>query len=101
MADVTGGKADRVTMNCRLTVLSRMELLGAAEVSPQVIGCASGEFVPHDEPPIQAQVSVNNRLVQGPGHHGEEPPGLVRVSQEKYGFRILNKIPQTRYICPS
>ena len=100
MADATGAKPGRVTVHCLSTVLSHVEFSGAAEVSPQEIGGASGDAVWHDEAPIQAQGGVDHRLAQGPVDHGGEPPGLARVSQDKYGVIILDKIPQPRHIHP-
>ena len=98
MADDTGDKPVRVTVHCQLTVLLRVELSGAAEVAPQAIGGTSGDAVLHDEPPIQAQCGVDQRICQGPGHNGGELPGLARVSQKKDGVRIINEIPQPRRI---
>ena len=66
----------------------------AVEVAPQVIGGASGDAVSRDEPPIQAQGGINHRLAQGPVYHGGEPPVIAHVSQDKYGIRIFDKIPQ-------
>ena len=54
----------------------------------------------YDEPPIQAQGGVDQRLSQGPVHHGGGPPGIARISQDKYGARILDKIVQPQHIHP-
>ena len=94
MADDMGLKPCRITLHFRLTVLSRVEFWGGSEIAPQFIGSMSGDSVSHDKPPIQSQGAFNQRLAQGPGHHGGEPPGFARISQGKYGGRFLYDIPQ-------
>ena len=100
MDGAMGAKPVRVTFHCRSTVLPRVDLSGAAEVAPHAIRGASGDAILHDEPPIHTQSGNNQRLDQGPGNQGGEPPVIARVSQEKYGVRILNDIPQPRQIRP-
>ena len=77
-----------------------MDLSRDAEVVPQAIGGASGDAALYGNFPTQYQGSGVQHLAQGPGHNGGDPPGIARVSQEKYGVRILNDIPQPLHIHP-
>ena len=77
-----------------------MDFSGDAEVAPQAIGGASGDAALHGDSPIQSQGGGVQRLDQGPGHNGGDPPGLARVSQEKDGVQILDDILQPRHIRP-
>ena len=52
------------------------------------------------ETSIKAQKGIDQRLSQVPFHHGWDTPGMVRVSKEKDGVRILDGIMQPQHICP-